>query len=79
MFPTSVSCALSVRGDGVWSSEEEEVDECEPKPVLSFIEAHTAFVIDKSCFHTHSIGECDKQNILNLVLALFYLKLIVST
>jgi hypothetical protein len=63
---------------GGWSSEEEEVDKCESKPVLSFIEAYTAFEISKSCLHMHSIGECNR--IFGLTVgAVFCVKHIVST
>jgi hypothetical protein len=46
--------------------------------VLSFIEEHAAFETNNLCFYMHSIGECDKQNILNLELAQFCLQVIVS-
>jgi hypothetical protein len=63
-LPAWMSCALIVRvGRAVMGKRET----CEPKPVPSFIKAH-------SIFHTHNIGECDEQNILNLELALFRLK-----
>jgi hypothetical protein len=60
-------------------SGEEEGDECEPEPVPSFTEAHTAFKTVKSFFYAHSIGEHDEQVILKLELVLFHLKCKVST
>jgi hypothetical protein len=61
------------------SEKEEEGLECEPEPVLSFIEAHAAYSTPKSFSYVHSIGEHDKHNILNMKLALFHLKHKVSS
>jgi hypothetical protein len=44
------------------------------EPIMSFARAHDSFRAVKLFFYILSIGSHDKQNILNLELALFYLK-----
>jgi hypothetical protein len=48
-------------GGGRSSEEEEEVDKCEPEPLPSFTEVHSAYETVKSVFHMHSTGKHDGQ------------------
>jgi hypothetical protein len=64
--------------DGGSSKEEEEGDNYNLEPVMSFVEAHAVYKAGESYFHIHNIGGHEKQNIVNLQLALFGLKREVS-
>jgi hypothetical protein len=60
-FPHAVFPALTSYVDGLEGDE----DKHEPRPVLNFAEAHTAFQTVKSFFYAHNVGEHD-ENILNM-------------
>ena len=56
------------------SGEDEDRYEHDLELVSSFAKEHTAYEHVETFFYAHSIGDCDKQNIWNLELALLLLK-----
>jgi hypothetical protein len=54
--------------------EQEELDKCDLESVASLAEACVPYKTIKQLFYTHSIGGCNKKNILDLELALCGLK-----
>jgi hypothetical protein len=67
------------RMGGGSSEMDEERNEHDLAPMPSFTKAYTAYETLKLFFCPHSITEHDKQNILNLELALFHLRYNAST
>lgn len=66
------------RVGGSNSSQEEEGKYFNLEQVMSYAKDHAAFKTVKSFFYAHSTGRGDEQNILNLELALIFLKHKVS-
>ena len=68
ILPLSASCVMTLRVVGT-VKQEEEGDEWEPEPVLSFTAQHAASGTVNSFLHAQSIGKYDYKKISNLELA----------
>lgn len=67
------------REGGGSSKQEEEVDECNSKLVLSFTKAHTVYEIVKFYFYMWRVSKWGWQNFLNFELMWFFVKCEVLT